>query len=128
MATTRSVNPKLTAPSQLKTTIAGQLSAASLAINNTVGDAELQALVAVYGYTAVKIQQGQALYSAADDAVNTQNVAAGAQRQATLQARAAEQSARHLPGAGPGCPRRVHARYGGARDTWVGRLRAARRG
>jgi len=94
VATTRSVNPKLTAPSQLKTTIAGQLSAASLAINNTVGDAELQALVAVYGYTAVKIQQGQALYSAADDAVNTQNVAAGAQRQATLQARAAEQSAR----------------------------------
>jgi len=41
VATTRSVNPKLTAPSQLKTTIAGQLSAANLAINNTVGDAEL---------------------------------------------------------------------------------------
>jgi hypothetical protein len=81
-------------PAQLKTTIAGQLSAASLAINNTLGDAELQALVATYGYTAAKIQEGQELHTAAAAAVNTQTIAAGAQRQATLQARVAEQAAR----------------------------------
>jgi hypothetical protein len=79
---------------QSKTTIVGQLSAASLAINNTLGDKELQALVATYGYPAAKIVQGQELYNAAADAVNKQNVAAGIQRQATLQARTAEQSAR----------------------------------
>src|SRR5262249_18111446 len=58
------------------------------------GDTELQSLVATYGYTAKRIQQGQALYRAAAAAVNKQNMAAGAQRQATVQARATEQSAR----------------------------------
>jgi hypothetical protein len=75
-------------------TIAGKLSAASLAINNTLGDTELQSLVAGYGYPAEKIQQGRQLYQAAADAVNQQNVAAGVQRQATARARAAEQGAR----------------------------------
>ena len=79
---------------QLKPTIAGQLSLASLAINNTLGDAHVQSLVAAYGYTAEKVQQGQALYRAATDAVQQQNIAAGAQRQATLYAYAAERRAR----------------------------------
>jgi hypothetical protein len=83
-------------------------------------------LVAVYGYTAEKIQQGHELYIAA--AVNTQNVAAGAQRQATLQARAAEQSARANYQALAQVARAVLMRDMAARDAWVGRLRAARHG
>jgi hypothetical protein len=81
-------------PSQLKTTIAGQLSAASLAINNTLGNAELQALVSMYGYAPKKIQEGKQFYLSAAGAVNTQTITAGAQRQATLHARAAGQTAR----------------------------------
>jgi hypothetical protein len=77
-----------------RTSIARQLSAASLAINNTLNDTELQALVAIYGYTAAKISEGQQIYLTAAGAVNTQTIAGGAQRQATLHARTAEQQAR----------------------------------
>lgn len=80
--------------SQRKTSIANQLSAASLAINNTIGDKELQALVADYGYTATKMDEGQQIYLMADNAVKTQTFATGTQRQATQHARAAEQRAR----------------------------------
>ncbi len=81
-------------PAQPKTTIAGQLNAARVAINNTLADSELHAMVALYGYTNDKIRDGQRLYDAAVVAVNAQTAAAGAQRQATAQARAAEQQAR----------------------------------
>src|SRR5689334_15066720 len=81
-------------PSQSKTTIAGQLSAARIAINNTIADSELQALVALYGYGAERMQAGQQLYDAAAGAVNAQTAAAGIQQQATAQARAACSAAR----------------------------------
>jgi hypothetical protein len=80
--------------SQPKTTIAGQLNAARLAISNTLGDAELQGLVATYGYTAERLQAGQQLYDAALRAVNAKTAAAGAQQHATQQAREAEARAR----------------------------------
>ncbi len=81
-------------PSQLKTTIAGQLSAARLAISNTLADHELQTLVAAYGYTESKMQAGRQLCDAASAAVNAQTAATGRQRQASLQARDAEERAR----------------------------------
>src|SRR5262245_45396073 len=81
-------------PSQPKTTIAGQLSAARIAINNTIADSEIQALVAAYGYTAERMQGGRQLYDTAVGAVNAQTAAAGTQQQATAQARVAEQAAR----------------------------------
>lgn len=81
-------------PSQPKTTIAGRLSAARLAIGNTLADPELQKLVAAYGYTEQKMQAGKQRYDAASAAVNAQVVAAGTQRQASLQARQAEERAR----------------------------------
>jgi len=81
-------------PAQAKTTIAGQLNAARVAINNTLADSEIHAMVAIYGYTNTKVLEGQQLYNAAIAAVNAQNAAAGTQRQATAQAAAAEQQAR----------------------------------
>ncbi|HJZ46836.1 MAG TPA: hypothetical protein VKE41_06705 [Roseiflexaceae bacterium] len=81
-------------PSVSNTTIAGQLNIARLAISNTLADAELQALVVVYGYTVDKMQAGKRLYDLAVAAVNAQAAAAGTQRQATAQARVAERAAR----------------------------------
>ena len=78
----------------VKTTIAGQLNAARLAISNTLADDELRDLVAAYGYTEGKLEAGKRLYEAAVTAVNAQAAAVGTQRQATAQARAAEQQAR----------------------------------
>jgi hypothetical protein len=77
-----------------RTSIARQLSAASLAINNTLGDAEILGLVAAFGYNTTRMSEGQRIYLAAASAVNGQTVAAGAQRQATLNLRSAEQRAR----------------------------------
>src|SRR5262249_23247406 len=85
--------------------------------NNTLRDSELQALVAVYGYTAEKIQEGQELYRVAAEAVNKQGVAAGAQRQATIEARAAEQSARANYQALAPVPRAVLMRHPAGRST-----------
>lgn len=77
-----------------KSSIARQLSAASLAINNTIADKELGTLVAAYGYNAAKMDEGRQLYLAAAEAVKKQTFASGAQRQATQHAREAEQRAR----------------------------------
>src|SRR4051812_22900714 len=77
-----------------RTTIPRQVSAANLAINNTLGNKELQSLVATYGYTIEKMQAGKQIYTTAADAVKAQKLAVGAQRQATLDLRVAEQTAR----------------------------------
>lgn len=81
-------------PSHPKTTIAGQLNAARLAISNTRADAEIHMLVAVYGYNDAMLDVGQRLYETAIGAVNAAAAAAGAQRHAVAQADAAEQQAR----------------------------------
>lgn len=77
-----------------KKSIASRLQAAQLAIGNTLANAEVQALVAEYGYDAARMAEGQQLYEAAVDAVNARAVAWGAQLQATDEARAAERVAR----------------------------------
>jgi hypothetical protein len=58
-----------------KTKIASQLNAARLAISNTLADAEIQSLVAAYGYTAEKLAAGKQLYDTATAAVNAQTAA-----------------------------------------------------
>jgi hypothetical protein len=75
--------------------IARRLQSASIAINNTLADQEIQALVGVYGYTPARMQEGKALYDSAVEAVSAQAAAAGAQRRATLQATDAERQARN---------------------------------
>jgi len=79
---------------QARTTVARQMGATSLAINNTLGDKEIYALVAAYGYTNAKLDEGRQIHALAADAVTAQSIAAGAYRQATEQVRAAEQRAR----------------------------------
>jgi hypothetical protein len=71
-------------PAQPKTTIAGKLNAARLAISNTRSDAELHALVAAYGYTDDKLQEGDMLYNAAAAAVKAHTIAVGTRREAAL--------------------------------------------
>jgi hypothetical protein len=73
-------------PDQLRR--AGQL----IGVSRT--NPEIQALVAARGYGEAAFAEGQRLYDAAVQAVNTQNAKAGAQRLATEQARIAERAAR----------------------------------
>lgn len=80
-------------PSQPKTTIARQLNTARLAINNTLADNELLALVASYGYTSQRMLEGQQLYERAVAAVNAQTIATGTRMQARAQASAAKSQA-----------------------------------
>jgi len=77
-----------------KNSIAQQLNACRVAVSNTLADAEIQAMVAAYGYTAQKMAEGQQIYDAALAAVNEQVAAAGAQRQATARLKTAEKEAR----------------------------------
>jgi len=74
--------------------IAERLNAAQVAISNSLADAEIQSLVAGYGYAPAKLNEGQALYAAALAAVAAQKSAAGAQLQATQELVEAEKSAR----------------------------------
>ncbi len=76
-----------------KTSIADRLNAAQVAINNTLTDAEIQAAVAAYGYSAEKINAGKEVYDRAVAAVNAQIAAAGAQRDATATMESAKQQA-----------------------------------
>ena len=76
-----------------RTAIADQLSAARLAISNTLADDELLSLVAAYGYGAARLGEGQRLYDAAVAAVDARVAASGAARLATAQAHAAERRA-----------------------------------
>ncbi len=75
-------------------TNADQLNKAQLAITNSIGDPEIQSLVAQFGYPADKLGDGKDLYDAAQAAVNAQKAAAGAQQQATSTLTQAEKSAK----------------------------------
>lgn len=69
------------------------LNAAQTAIMNTLADEEIQTLVAGNGYTAEKMNKGKALYDKAQNAVNAQIAASGAQYQSTAQLKIAEANA-----------------------------------
>ena len=68
---------------------AQQLNAAQLAIANSLGDPEIKAAVAQFGYTTAKLNKGQQWYDAALAAVNAQKSGKGAQKDSTAQLRAA---------------------------------------
>jgi len=70
--------------------ISGQLNAAKTAIVNTLADQEILTLVAGNGYTVEKMNEGKALYDKAQNDVNVQIAAAGAQYQATALLKIAE--------------------------------------
>lgn len=74
-------------------TIAAQLNAAQLAINNSLADEEIQALVEGFGYTAEKLGAGSALYDSAMAAVSAQKSAAGAQQLSTQALQTAQTTA-----------------------------------
>lgn len=75
-------------------TIAERLNSAQLAISNSLADAEIQSLVAAYGYSSAKLTEGSDLYQGALAAVTAQKAAAGAQKQSTQELADAEKSAR----------------------------------
>jgi hypothetical protein len=81
-------------PTKPVTTIAQQLAAAQIAINNSLGDADIKAAVAQYGYTTAKLNHGKALYEAALAAVNAQKQGRGEQKAATADLKAKEKEAR----------------------------------
>ena len=81
-------------PNKPMLSIAERLNAAQVAISNSLADAEIQSLVAGYGYAPAKLNEGQALYAAALAAVAAQKSAAGGQRQSTQELAEAEKSAR----------------------------------
>jgi hypothetical protein len=74
--------------------IAGRLNAAQVAISNSLADEEIQSLVAGYGYSPAKLNEGKAFYETALAAVTAQKSAAGAQKQSTQELAEAEKSAR----------------------------------
>ncbi|MBI5965704.1 MAG: hypothetical protein HY863_19680 [Chloroflexi bacterium] len=74
--------------------IAERLNIADLAISNSRADAEIQSLVAAYGYSPAKLTEGHALYTTALAAVTAQKFAAGEQRQTTRELTDAGKSAR----------------------------------
>jgi hypothetical protein len=69
--------------SRPKQSIAEQLHAAQLAVNNSLTDPEIQSLVSGFGYTAEKLTEGRYLFECAEAAVTAQRFAAGAQQDAT---------------------------------------------
>jgi hypothetical protein len=79
--------------SKPKTTIAEQLNAAQLAINNSQAENEIQALVQGFGYSAKKLTEGCDLHERARNACRAQKLAAGAQQDATQAVMAAEKVA-----------------------------------
>jgi len=81
-------------PTKSPSSIAERLNAAQMAVANSLAEAEIQSLVAGYGYPAGKLNEGKTLYEAALTAVNAQKSAAGAQQQATQELNQAEKSAR----------------------------------
>lgn len=70
-------------PTRPMNATAQQLSAAQIAISNSLGDADIKAAVAQYGYTTAKLNHGKALYEAALAAVNASKLGRGEQRTAT---------------------------------------------
>jgi hypothetical protein len=69
--------------SKSQTTIAEQLTAAQVALDNSLADAEIQALLASRSYTAEKLAEGQALLTAARAARSAEEAALGTQQVAT---------------------------------------------
>lgn len=65
------------------TSIAQQLTAGQLIVSNSIGDGEIQGLVAEFGYNSAKLNAGMALYTAAQAAVNLQTAKSGAQQEST---------------------------------------------
>ncbi len=74
--------------------IAERLNASRLAVQNSLSDPEVLALVSAYGFTADKLNAGGALYAAALKAVDARQAAAGAQQDATASLQKAEAAAR----------------------------------
>ncbi|MFN8596968.1 MAG: hypothetical protein U0559_12395 [Anaerolineae bacterium] len=81
-------------PTRPTLSTAQQLHAAQLAILNSLGDPEIKALVAEYGYTTSKLNHGKALYEAAVAAANAQKASLGDQKAATAALRQMEAEAR----------------------------------
>ena len=79
--------------SRPKSTIADQIGAAQLAIDNSLSDDEIKTLVAAYGYNAAKLLEGKQFLGAAQTAVALQERASGAQQNATLAFNAAKTQA-----------------------------------
>ena len=67
-------------PSAKPRTIASQLNAAQVAISNSLSDAGMLKLLAEYGYNAARIKEGQKLYEAARQAVNSHKTLSGEQQ------------------------------------------------
>jgi hypothetical protein len=81
-------------PSRIQYSIPRQLNSARQAIDKSLTNSDIQALVAAYGYTITTMHEGWRLYEAAVNAVLAQTHAAAAQRQATAQLSAAVRPAR----------------------------------
>lgn len=81
-------------PTRPMTTTAQQLTAAQLAITNSLADPEIKAAVAQYGYTTTKLNAGKKLYDTALAAVNAQKSGRGNQKTATADLKAKEKDAR----------------------------------
>jgi hypothetical protein len=81
-------------PANSIVSIAERLNIAQVAVSNSLADEEIQSLVAAYGYSAAKLNEGQTLYDTALAAVTAQKSAAGGQKQSTQELVTAEKSAR----------------------------------
>jgi hypothetical protein len=77
-----------------KNTIADRLHKPRQLINATTADAEIQELVAFYGYSEAEMANGQRLHDAAVQAVAARAAAVGARGQAVTRTQAAEREAR----------------------------------
>ncbi len=66
-----------------KKTISNMLKDAKLALTNSMSDPEIPGYVSLYGYDLTRLNEGMALYNAADRAVNALAAAIGGQKQAT---------------------------------------------
>ena len=81
-------------PTKPMSKIEDQLRRANLAINNSLADEEIKALVAPRGYTTDKLTAGKALYEAAQTAVSGKTGVHGAKKDATSQVDQSQAAAR----------------------------------
>jgi hypothetical protein len=90
--------------------ISGQLNAAEVSIMNTLSDHEILGLVAGYGYSSERMNEGKRLYETALNLVNSQIAAAGSQYQSTAQLKTAEAAAQDAYQALAKVARAIYAR------------------